>query len=341
MTRRTTKTWVIALVAATLLLPAMGAVEAQGQSPQYHEKPTSYELSNGVVTVWFQGKKPLLRIASVQDANRSYQLRLSKVVEFQDVNGDHAYNASEQVAFLNLDQAKGWNVSAAQANGSLTLTLRLHGVVHTSGPLGNVTPPVGLPVPGANRTANVTLVFHIASHPEALVTGANATTNLSTSEVKFDLLVDHWSWVHPQADQLALVGAMPTAGNASLNATASRVDVTRNGSLAGAVSWASTAQVTTGNNTTTAAVVPSYVGSVNATNGSAMVAWAVNASGYDHLAYDPTMSVQSASSNGTMSGNGTGSSFGSLLKNVPGPGLALVVGAGVLAAAAYTERRRR
>lgn len=306
-------------LAVALVAPLAAGAAVQ---PRYEETPERYELENEDITVWFQGKKPLLKVFPSDNDTRSYQLHFLRVAEFADEDGDGAYSEDEATGFVSLARADAWNTSVDESEDGLTFELTLNETIRQrgGGPLQGPDDPLA-----EDRYANVTVRFHVFDAERTLETvGGNLT--VEPGEVKFDVVVNHWGWQDPQEGKLAFVSELPAANGTQAHAEAEgdRVAVERNGTAVGYATWQDVAEVTDGNETEVVDVEASY----NQTENGTLVAWAYNASGYDGLLHDPTIGVITASDvdDGTIPGT----------SDIPGP--ALVVALSAAAAAAVLRR---
>jgi len=355
--------------AALLVLAALAPLAAA--KPSVSEQSDRIVLSNEHLRVTLQGKKPLLHVSDATNDSRSYQVFLMRLVE---VPPNAQPGEGSELASFDLVEARDWNVTQAQASdGSVTLTMRADGPLkvrgsHAGGPL-----PVPVPEPVQNATGNVTgngsatvsagnasvgIVFHLFAQPTTVQDGS-ASIAVGTSEVKFDLLVDRWTWVN-RNDQLALEfqltppdnggskdnssggNATATAPNATTappanaGSDAGQVPVEQNGTRLGWLGWAPYAQATT-NGTTVNVNVERLVqghGKGDAQTGSSgPLQWLrYEASGFDKLVHDPSVGIVPSGSNAQAAG-------GNL---VPGFDLSLLaIGAPAAAGAMLVARRRR
>jgi hypothetical protein len=314
------------ILALLLVAPAAAGAAAE---PRFQENSKRYELENDDISVWFQRKKPLLKVFPTDNESRSYQLHMHRVVEFQDADGDDAYDESEAVAFVSLARADAYNVSKRSEANAVHFELSLNTTLKSRGSGGDVPspqPPLG---DGDTARANVSLAFHVYGDDRTLeTTGGNVTVD--PGEVKYDIEVDRWDWT-AEDSQLAFVGQFPAGNGTEAQAQdgEDRVSVQQNGTEIGYTTWQDQARIDTGNGTETVDVVPSYD---EQENGTVQVALAYSATAYDSLLHDPTSGV-TTSSTSTSGDDATDDGFG-----VPGLGVAAAMAAIVGAAAA---RRRR
>ncbi|MCL4347381.1 MAG: hypothetical protein M1117_05650 [Candidatus Thermoplasmatota archaeon] len=211
-------------VAALMLLSA--ASLAVGDTGHQHPAPNMPEMeihdhsiivSNSKITVWFQGFKPMLHIFYRNQSNTTgftidvrgvYEINstgvpvavLSTVRAFpdmQDMNGAGAgiFNYSSGVSVTYDSAAQMVNITFSLTSEEFALSPNQpmpgqggsdnqnaipadDGLMHPSSPVGQ---------------GSIAIVFHV---------------NESSAHVKFDLLVNHWTWLNSTGDRLALVVAV-------------------------------------------------------------------------------------------------------------------------------------
>ncbi len=329
MTTRAT----VLLMALALAASAVGPVAAQGDGdPRFEESENRWVLGNEEITVWFQGKKPLLKVMSTDDANTSYEFHALRVAEFVDEDDDGAYDEDEAVAFMNLAQGADWNVSTESDGDRLLVNLTLTSDIRARGPSLDDAPIVG-----EDREGTVSLVFHVVGTEQEVQVGHNTTRTLQPGEVKFDLIVSSWDWSDNEDSQLALVANVPRGNGTNVTHMDGEqtVEMSQNGTSQGSVNWEPTATVWTGNATQTVDVVPTVKDKESGENGTVQVAWAYNATGFDRLVHDPTMETASSEDDGSDDDGG----LGGATDDVPATG---ALGAlAILGAAALAMARRR
>jgi hypothetical protein len=286
---------------ALALLLAVSAVPTALAKPRAGEESDKVVLSNDHVTVWFQGKKPMLKVFDTGNDSRSFKVFIKEIVELQGVGSQ-----AEEIATLRLARAQSWNVTVdeGEENGTeaAKVTMRLSDVPRF---LGSQQELLGLPPQVQERLqrdaapANVTFTFHVYERGTH-ATGINDTTvNVTAYEVKWDLHVEDWPWVN-EANRLAIRFQVKAPGfdNETANLTDEGEDgvaVSGNESEPiGSVTWAETAVVVDGanvNNTTvsSAAFEP---GEKDANGHSFLLVFA--ATGYEELFYDPSFAIMPA-----------------------------------------------
>lgn len=327
----------VGLVAVLLLAPgAMGAAT----EPRFEEYSDRYELSNEDVSVSFHDKKPLLEISPGTSAgnesneSRSYQLHMLRVAEYQDEDGDHAYDRNESAAFVNLAEASDYDVQARSDGDAVHLSMNLNTTIKprtaTSGDPTETQVPIGDDEP----RANLTLRFHIYDAERTLDTAGEGVT-LDSSEVKFDFEVHRWDWVTDDG-RLAFVSEFPTDNDTEVqpeNET-SRMSVQDNGTEIGYTAWENKAQIQTEHGEETIEVIPAVQRSTSGDDGNetVLLAWSYNATaGYESLLHDPVIGVNPPEDEKV--------GLSDEVSDVPGPGAALAAAA-VLGAATVARRSR-
>jgi hypothetical protein len=302
------RTATLATLLAALLLLAAGHPAAG--KPQFTEQNDRLVLQNEHIAVSLQGKKPLLEVSEAGNASRGYQVFLQRLVELP---AGASVGGSAEAASFNLARAEAWQVSHTDGPDGITITMHREGPIETH---GKARGPGGLPLPDpvsnvtGNLTANattgnasVTLVFHL--YPQATqVQSGNATVNVTTYEVKFDLVVERWDWLS-RADVLAFEFQVVERGNASTEGavTNDTVPASQNGTQVGWVGWAAEAQAVyngTAQNVSVDHVEPGQAGGDDAPKGAGPKHWLVyEAPGFDALSHDPSVGVVPSGDAGT------------------------------------------
>jgi len=149
---------IVAGIAILFLVSASSnLVEAKGK-PVWAEEKNRWILKNDKISVWFQGKKPMLKVFKTgEDENKSgYMVKIQEIFEKEKEN---------KVASINLEQARphDWKISSETENN--TLSVFLSASISQQGKKGG--------------NADVTLIFRI---------------NTTSAEVKFDLKIENWQW---------------------------------------------------------------------------------------------------------------------------------------------------
>lgn len=236
------KTLTLALLCAfALAAPAVAA------PPKAAEEDDKIVLQNDHVTVWFQGKKPMLKVIPAANASEgdnasgAYSYKFTDVVEYRDLDGDGAPSDNEVVASLNLDKASAWTVERTEAEGLVTLNLTLAGVVKL-GPKADKTP---LPGGGPNlslpdREAAVGLVFTLREGAATIQAG-DANVSVPATSVKYDFVLAKWPYVGGANTRLALVAHVQGDLEAAVDGDVETATVAANESAVGVLSWLPTA----------------------------------------------------------------------------------------------------
>jgi hypothetical protein len=310
----------IVLMLSAMLLAAFATGGAAGK-PGLEEDGEKIVMSNEHVRVWFQGKKPMLKVFPANENDESaYEYHFTDVVEYRDVDGDGGPADQEVVATLNLNKASAWNVTRVEEEGSVTLNLTMSAPVR----LGRgVDLPQNVSLPAEDAT--VSLVFRIFDEETTLDAG-NETVTVARTAIKYDFIVSSWPFVDADANRLALetlVGGMIELENGT---GAAQVSV--NGTQVGALTWIQNA---TGTDAEGAAIdVPVRTTVALEEDNMSRLVFTYDAPGLSTLVHDPTI--------GTTGESGPIESGAGGDNAVPMPAVALVaIGAG---AAALATRRR-
>lgn len=307
----------------TILLLALATIAspAAAKPPRLAEDDDKFVLENDHVRVWFQGKKPMLKLMPTADENASYGYDFSSVVEYRDLDGDGAPSNNEVVSSLDLRAADDWEVARNETDGRVVLNLTL-------------TAPVklargGLPTDAIldDREASVSLVFTIREGA-ATIDAGGVNVSVPATSVKYDFLVHQWPFANAELDRLALESRVH--GDVELeNATGlDAAEVLANGTAVGALSWTTLAQ---GDTTDGARIdVPVRAAVQSDGEGLTRITFTYDAAGLATLVHDPTVGVSPTPA--SLEGSGTDAN------TVPGLGVAAV--AAVVGVAALATRRR-
>ena len=308
----------LVIVTTALLVAAFAAGAAVGKKPEASEDGDKIVLANDYVRVWFQGKKPMLKVFPANESNASaYEYHFTDLVEYRDVDGDGGPSNQEVVASLALNRANAWNVTRSEGEGNVTLNLTLVAPVR-------LAPGVQLPqnVTSPSGVANVSIVFHVF---EETTTIDNVT--VPRTAVKYDLVVSSWPFVNANVNRLALeslVGGMLELDNSTGLEGAT---VVANDTELGALTWVSNATGYTANGTVD---VPVRANVALEEGNMSRLVFTYDAPGLTGLVHDPTIGTS-----GTAAESGSGEEGGNA---VPAPALVLVAMATV--AAALVMRRK-
>ena len=339
MTMKATTSFAIILVLGAAMLSSAAALP-----PQVSEDKDKIVLENDHVRVWFQGKKPMLKVfpADAPDednASGAYGYQFRELVEYNDLDGDGLPTNNEVVSSIDLNRASAWNVTREEGEDNVTLTLALTAPVKlgrkielpTDNATGNVTDNAteNLTVPGRDAPANITIVFHVYETATTIETPEGNVTVPETA-IKYDLIVGSWPFINADLDRLALeiqvTGTLKVEGD---NAT-----VVSNDTQVGALSWLTTA---TGNTTEGETVdVPVRVGVASEDEGMSRLVFTYDAPDLASFVHDPT--VGTSGPNGTLDQTGEENAEGNGASSVPGLG---AIGVVLAVAVAVVVARRR
>ena len=314
---------IIAIVTAALLAAAIpGAAEAA--EPQAREDDDKFVLENDFVRVWFQGKKPMLKVfpanASEDDNESSFFYKFTDLVEYRDVDSDGAPSQNEVLASLNLDKASAWTVNTSEEGDAVVLNLSMDAPVKLG--RSNLTDNVSVP----ERDASISLVFTIRSGASTInASGENVT--VPATSIKYDLYVHSWPFVNAELGRLAL--ETKVTGDLDYDNATNSANVSTNGTSVGALSWTSNATgvTTDGENVT----VPVRTAITQGLDNETAITYTYDAADLASLLHDPTVGT-------TTTPESLEESAGDDDKRVPMPGVLLLVA--VVAAAALVIRRR-
>lgn len=315
-------------VTAIIVSLALLAAPALAAAPQLREDSDKLVLENEHVSVWFQGKKPMLKVAPAE-GGAAYDYTFTDVVEYRDIDGDNLASNNEVVARLDLTSASAWDVERAQSADEIVLNLTLAAPVK----LGReaLVPQADVALPQGD--AIVSLLFSIREGASTIdVNGVNVT--VPATSIKYDFIVTQWPFVNADVDRLAL--EMLVGGTLELaNATGLEgADVLANGTSVGALSWTTLA---TGNTTEGTQVdVPVKVGVASGVDGATRLTYTYDAAKLASLIHDPTIGVTpTPAALEEVAEAATGR-----VNSVPLPGVAIVA-AGLAGAALALGRRGR
>jgi hypothetical protein len=207
MSRDEMKAKIFALGIAALFVVSVFSTVAEAKArPAFSddEQGNKWVLKNDQINVWFQGKKPMLKVfRNGENGDESgYMLKIQEIFE-KDKSGSTA-------AVINLEQARpqDWHLSTDQGDDSLTQTMS-----------------AAISQPGANGgSCEVTFVFHI---------------DTTSSEVKFDMVIEDWVWKSADKDSATLALKLLVVDEKLEQKAGNEVAVGDEGY----VKWASTARV--------------------------------------------------------------------------------------------------
>lgn len=324
------------------LLLAFAAIPAAVAKPRASEDADKIVLENDHVRVWFQGKKPMLKVFPAnatedENATGAYGYHFMELVEYRDVDGDGIPSNQEIVASLNLNKASAWEVSRNETETGIVLNLTLTAPVRfgkqldelpTSNVTGDLAENITLPT---ESTAIVSLVFTIEDGARTIeADGVNVT--VPATSIKYDVVVSKWPFVNAEVDRLAL--DMKVEGELELTdeSGVEGAEVLANGTSVGALTWVSNAS----GNTTVGETVDVPVHAVIASSGEGVsrLVFTYDAPDLASFVHDPTIGTTSTPE----AMQESGSSATSDKSPVPGLGVGLLV---VAALGAFVLRRRR
>lgn len=310
-----------AILAASVALALVGAATADAAKPEIVDGSDKIVLANADVTVWFHGKKPMLKVFPTGAEDAGFEFRFDRVLEFADADADGVADAGEARAFLNLADASGWQVETEVTETEAILALTLEAPLKLRGPQDVELPDL----PQDQLRGNVTLTFHVFSEKQEIPLD-NGTLPVETTMVKYDFAVNAWSWLDAANDRLALEGVVPAELVAAEGEGGATV-ATGDGDV-GLVLWLDEAEATTDG-------VAEDVGvetTILEEEGQARLQHAFDAVGYDALLYDPVLGVASAA-------EATGEVDGLPGDLNPAPAAGLVGAVAAVGAVAVVRRR--
>ena len=327
------KTFVLALLfALAVAAPAAAA-------PKSIEEDDKLVLQNDHVTVWFQGKKPMLKVFptanATEDGNVSgaYGYKFTDVVEYRDVDGDGMPSNNEVVASLNLDKASAWTVNRSEtAEGGVVLNLTLKGPVKMGPKADGVPLPQDVNVTLPDRDADVGLVFTIHDGATTVQVG-DANVTVPATSVKYDFVVNKWPFVDASTTRLALVMQVDGALEMETGEGVEGATVASNETQVGVLAWVTTAQ---GNTIAGEAVDVPVKTAAKAEGNATRIAHTYDAPGLASLVHDPTIGVAPTQEAMEPSGADGASTEGG--NTVPGPAVGLALSG--IAVVALALRRR-
>lgn len=328
-------------LSATLLLCCLAlAVTAVAAPPEAKEHDDKIVLQNDHVTIWFQGKKPMLKVFPTANASEdgnvsgAYTYKFTEVVEYRDLDGDDAPSNNEVLASLNLEKASAWTVARSELDdGAIVLNLSLRGPVKI-GPKAE-----GLPVSDAvnvslpDRDADVRLVFTLRDGAATLDAGGVNLTVPGTS-VKYDFEVAAWPLVDATNGRIALLSHVEGELDLGSDDDVQTANVGANDTRVGVLAWTPEAQGTDANG---AAVDVPVVANARTEGNLTRLAYTYDAPGLATLLHDPTIGVTPTEESLQESGSGTDGQTGG--NTVPALGLVGVLAALGVAFIAWHGRR--
>lgn len=315
---------IVPVLIAVALLAAV--VPADAKKPGAREDGDKLVLENDHVKVWFQGKKPMLKVFPAGNESGGYGYRFDQVVEYRDLDGDGLPSEQEVLARLSLASASAFEVNATEEEDRAVLNLTLTAPVKLGG--AKALDNLSLPTTPAGRSATVRLSFTVWQE-DATVDANGTTVEVPRTSIKYDFAVDEWPFVDAQNDRLAL--DMQLQGEASADEDGAAT-VEANGTRVGVMTWTTEAQGTNAAGENVTVPVKAKVGAGNASR----VVFTYDAPNLATLLHDPTLGVASAEETDGEATGGSSTTGGS--NEAPGAGVLLVAGAA--AAVAVALRRR-
>lgn len=314
------------LVAFALLA---SAAPATAKPVRVSEDKDKIVLENDHVKVWFQGKKPMLKLFAAGNDSAAFEYKFTQVVEYRDLDADGLPGETEVVSRLLLEKASAFEVNTTEVDDGVVLNLSLTAPVKLTGNpvLENVTVP--------DRDATVRIVFTLREADATLdVDGADVP--VAATSVKYDLVVETWPFVDAAANRLALDTRVTGHVEADPVGALGAATVDANGTL-GALTWVTTAEGKTASGQDVDVPVKTAIKPDAADANVTRVVFTYDAANLASLVHDPTVGVASAED--ADEATDATSKVSDAVKDVPGVGaIALVVG---VAAAAIVARRGR
>lgn len=321
------------------LLCALAVAAPAVAAPKSTEEGDKVVLQNDHVTVWFQGKKPMLKVIPTANATAegnasgAYGYKFTEVVEYRDVDGDGAPSSNEVVASLNLDKASAWTVNRSETpEGGVVLNLTLKGPVKMGPKTDGVPLPQDVNLSLPDREADVGLVFTLHDGATTVQAGDGNVTVPGTS-VKYDFVVNKWPFVDATATRLALVMHVEGALELVSEGGVEGATVAANQTQVGVLAWLPTAQ---GNTTSGQTIEVPVTTSATAEGNVTRLVHTYDAPGLASLVHDPAIGVTPTEE--AMAPAGTDDPAGEDRNTVPGPAFALALAGFALVALALRRR---
>lgn len=270
----------LSIVTTILVALMVGAAPAAAAPPKFTEDKDKIVLENDHVKVWFQGKKPMLKVMPVA-GGEGYEYQFTDVVEYRDIDGDGGPSNAEIVSSLKLNSASDWVVTQETRDGAVLLNLTLTAPVKLGRDMpGNLSVPEG--------DANVSLLFTIHGAAKT-INASGIDVSVPATSIKYDFVVTSWPFLDAAANRLAL--ETKVHGDIELeNETAVEgAQVLANGTAIGALSWTTLAV----GNTTQGETVDVPVRAAIAMDGENMtrISYTYDAPDLASLVHDPTVGV--------------------------------------------------
>lgn len=315
-----------AVALAAAFVPAGAA-----SPPEAREDGDKIVLQNDHVSVWFHGKKPMLKVFPTGNESASFGYRFHEVVEYRDLDNDGLPSQTEVVSRLSLEKASAFEVNITNAaDGAVIVNLSLTAPVKLGGGGNPLLDNVSVP----ERDASVVLSFAIRDRAVTIDAG-DVEVEVPETSIKYDFEVKAWPFVDAAQNRLAL--DMKVDGQAvqegALGSTAA--EVASNGTALGVLTWTSSAVGTTTSGADVDVPVKAKLAAGSGADANVTrLVFTYDAADLETLLHDPTIGVASASGEGM---DDVGETIADKVNDVPGAGLLAV--AAVVGLAALARRR--
>lgn len=318
---------ITALVATALLVSVVPAASAK---PEAREDGDKIVLSNSDVTVWFHGKKPMLKVFPVDNESAAFSYHFTQVAEYRDLNADGIPQETEIVSRLSLEKASAFEVNTTEIDGGIVLNLTLTADVKLGGGGNPLLENVSVP----DRQATVVLSFAIRDG-DVTIDAGDVELDVPSTAIKYDFEVVSWPFVDAKANRLALDMKVDGAVEEAAETGVTAATVAANGTAVGVLAWTTTAQ---GKSAAGEAVdVPVKAKLVEAGDGNATrIVFTYDAPDLASLLHDPTIGTAGAPAN---EAGELGETVADKVSEVPFAG-ALLLAAAVGLAALVVGRKR-
>ncbi|MDD5502936.1 MAG: hypothetical protein PHH26_05675 [Candidatus Thermoplasmatota archaeon] len=247
------------IIGLMLVFPALATAESRKGKPSFTEEKEHggegqdrWVLNNSEISIWFQGKKPMLKVFGTgEDGNKSgYLLKMERLYE-TDAHG-------KETNYINLNAASfGWASSTVEENDELKL------VVSGWDAFWNYADGV-IPIP------TIRFIFHI---------------NTTSAEVKFDVVVENWAWKSADPANATLSLKMLTVSDVATQSADNEASIGGKGYMR----WEKNAQAANNNGTQDSLEVQAEIGDEG--SGSHITLTFNGTGGYQTLSYDPTIGI--------------------------------------------------
>ncbi len=161
-------------------------------------------LHSGNLTVVFEGQKPKLRISSITNARQVFEVEFSKLIEFNNTNGNLAFQSKETVQRASLEAANFSNSGFFNITGGVAINFTTHQLFIE--PAGDQLQKHSLaPMHGGDskdnngHLANVDVTFETkifrTNTTKTFMVGNSTFTVKGGVEVKIDVFIAHWPFL--------------------------------------------------------------------------------------------------------------------------------------------------